>query len=105
MLAPAMIVRAFTFAVALAMLALPIAPVVADDDQARIRELVRSGRIVPLEQVIADALRRVPGEVVDVEFDEDDDEYEIEVLDARGVVWELEYRASSGVLRTLDRDD
>ena len=105
MLAPTMNARTFAITIALALLTLPMAPVLADDDQARIRELVRSGRVVPLEQVIADALRRVPGEVVDVEFDEDDDEYEIEVLDADGVVWELEYRASSGAFRALDRDD
>jgi uncharacterized membrane protein YkoI len=46
----------------------------------------------------------VPGRVVDVEFDLDDDEYEIEILDANGRVWELEYRASTGEFKDMEQD-
>lgn len=89
---------------AVALLA-PAALAAQDDDMRRAREAVASGDYVPLEALIADALERVPGEVVDVDLDVDDDEYEIEVLDEHGVVWELEYDARTGRLTDLDRDD
>lgn len=76
-----------------------------DPDLDALREAVRAGKAVPLETILADAMRRVPGKVVEVEVDLEDDEYEIEVLDADGVVWELEYRASSGALIEIERDD
>ena len=69
----------------------------------RAHAAVRNGQFIALEVLIADALQRVPGEVIDVELD--DDEYEIEILDAEGVVWELEYDARSGGLQEMERDD
>lgn len=70
----------------------------------RLREAVQRGELASLDTILADAQRRVPGRVVDVEFDLDDDEYEIEILDANGRVWELEYRASTGEFKTLEQD-
>lgn len=72
--------------------------------QAEVREAVRAGRFVPLEQVLADAMRRYPGKLVEVEL-EDDDEYEIEILGADGVVMELEYDAVTGKLRKIEVED
>ncbi len=69
----------------------------------RALDAVRKGQFVALEVLIKDALKRVPGEVIDVELD--DDEYEIEVLAADGVVWEFEYDARSGKLKDMERDD
>lgn len=79
-------------------------PASTQADVRALRAAVRDGRVVALEQILADALRRVPGRVIDVEFDAEDDEYEIEILDAKGVVWELEYRASNGGFIELERD-
>lgn len=77
------------------------------DDDIDLRQAVREGRLVALDTLLADARRRVDGRVVDVELDLDDDElrYEIEILDADGVVWELEYDARSGRFLSLERDD
>lgn len=69
----------------------------------RAHAAVLSGQFVALETLIEDALRRVPGEVIDIELD--DDEYEIEILDAQGVVWELDYNARTGAFMELERDD
>lgn len=74
-----------------------------DQSGQRARTEVRGGRFVPLETLLKDALQRVPGEVIDVELDEA--EYEIEVLDDDGVVWELEYDARTGKLQDMERDD
>lgn len=73
-------------------------------DTRHLREAVQRGDIAPLSSIIEDALRRVPGRVIDVEFDLEDDEYEIEILDAEGRVWELEYRASTGEFKEMERD-
>ncbi len=70
----------------------------------RLREAVQRGELASLDSILADAQRRVPGRVVDVEFDLDDDEYEIEILDANGRVWELEYRASTGEFKDMEQD-
>ena len=73
--------------------------------QEAVRSAVRAGRIVPLQQVVADALRRYPGILIEVELDEDDDEYEVEILGADGVVMELEYDARTGRLKKMEVDD
>ena len=74
-----------------------------DKSSQRALDAVRKGQFVALEVLIKDALKRVPGEVIDVELD--DDEYEIEVLAADGVVWDFEYDARSGKLKDMERDD
>lgn len=71
--------------------------------QQQVRNAVRKGQLVPLEGVVADALRRYPGKLVEVELE--DGEYEIEILGADGVVMELEYDASTGRFLSMEVDD
>lgn len=73
-------------------------------DHERAREASRSGEYVSLQVILADAERRQPGRVLDVEL-EDDDEYEIEILRPDGVVVELDYDAKTGKFLDLERDD
>lgn len=70
------------------------------------RLAVQQGRYVPLQQVVRDALRLHPGQLLEVELDDDDHRYEVEILLADGVVAELDYDARSGkLLKTeLERD-
>lgn len=75
----------------------------ATRQQNAVREAVRKGRFVPLEHVLADALRRQPGTLVEVELE--GDEYEIEILGSDGVVMELEYDAASGRLLKIEVED
>lgn len=70
--------------------------------QQAVREAVRQGRLVPLQQVVADALRRYPGQLLEVELDEG--KYEIEILGANGVVMELDYDAATGRLLKMEED-
>jgi len=94
-------------------LLLPLLLGIAPQDPARVldggarqqdpvRQAVRQGRYVPLEQVVADAMRRYPGTLVEVELD--DDRYEIEILGPSGVVMELDYDARSGRLLKMEED-
>lgn len=69
------------------------------------RDGVRSGEFVRLERLLADAERRYPGRVIEVELDQDDDEYEIEILMRDGRVVELTYDARSGRLLEVEIDD
>ncbi|MFC4727188.1 PepSY domain-containing protein [Coralloluteibacterium thermophilus] len=75
----------------------------ADADHERAREARRRGDYVPLAEILADAERRYPGRVIEVELD--DDQYEIEILQADGRVVELEYDARTGRLEDVDYDD
>jgi len=70
--------------------------------QDSVRQAVRQGRFVPLEQVVADALRRYPGKLIEVELD--DAKYEIEILGPDGVVMELDYDAATGRLLKMEKD-
>ncbi|MBB5209387.1 PepSY domain-containing protein [Chiayiivirga flava] len=90
---------------------LPAQPAERDDtvrterDHERARQARASGAYMPLQSILDDAQRREPGRVVDVELDEDDDEYEIEILRADGAVVELDYDARTGDLRDREIED
>ncbi len=92
-------------------LALAGSPALADDDdyyadQDRIRAAVERGEALPLERVLAAAARHVPGEVIEVELDEDDGHllYELKVLSRSGAVRELKLDARTGALLSVEDD-
>ena len=70
------------------LLALANAPTAAapvqDPAQQVARRAVQQGRYVPLESVVRDALKRYPGQLLEVELD--DGVYEVEILRGDGVV-------------------
>jgi len=73
-------------------------------DHERARAASARGEFVALEIILADAEKRQPGRVLEVEL-EDEHEYEIEILRADGVVVELEYDARTGKLIELEVED
>lgn len=76
----------------------------ADDEGSRAaRAAAERGEIVALESLLADALRRHPGTVLEVELD--DGEYEIEILGKDGRVAELVYEARTGRLVEVEIED
>ncbi len=76
-------------------------------DQDEVRRLRAGGAIVPLTQLVDDAQRRHAGRVLEVELKQRDGgyRYEIEILDAAGIVRELIYDAVSGRLLDERTDD
>ena len=72
-----------------------------DHDDAR-SEVARGERVA-LAPLVADALRRHPGQLIEAELD--GDEYEIEILRDDGRVVELEYEARTGKLRDIEIED
>lgn len=97
----------FPLAGMLIMLAMPWQILQADQDADRARMLKQRGDILPLEQVIESAMAVKPGQILETELDEDDGRYvyELEILDERGQVWELELDASTAELLELESED
>ena len=68
----------------------------------------RNGRL-PLVRILAIAQRRVPGEVIKVDLDEDDDDadpptYELEILTPDGRVMEIKLDARTGEILDVEED-
>ena len=81
----------------------------ADDDaedQARARAAVARGEALPVSRILEIAQREVPGQVIEVELEWDDDrlEYEVKVLTESGRVREIEIDASNGRVLSVEDD-
>ena len=80
---------------------------IADDDYGAARALVKSGKILSLEQILGTLDQDNRGRILEVEFEREDGRYiyEIEILYGSGIVRELEIDAKSGELLTIERED
>lgn len=93
----------------------PIAPIVGKpnpsveiaepDGGAKALPAIGTGRLT-LARILAIARERVPGEVIEVELDDDDgrSEYEVKILTADGRSIELKIDALSGVVLKSEED-
>ena len=72
----------------------------ADEDHERARELVKSGEIMPLEQLLQKVLNKELGKLRLLEAELEREEgrlvYELELVDEKGVVRELLFDAKTG---------
>jgi len=85
-------------------LASPLA--LADNDHDRARAAVQSGKVLPLKSVLERLEREHPGQVLEVELEQDQGRwiYEIKLLQAGGRLVKLKLDASSGdVLQRKER--
>lgn len=96
--------RRFVFAAVIAVVA-PSLPLASADDQDRAREAVAAGRILPLATIVERAIARFGGTVLDVDYEDGDDEedggwrrYEVKLLTADGRILKLDYDAVTGDL-------
>jgi len=94
-------------ACALLLLGCMLPAVADDDDHERARELLREGRILPLSQVVQGVLAQVPGELLEVEFENEDGVhvYELKLLRPDGRVQEVEADAATGKILKIEDDD
>lgn len=78
-----------------------------DDDYQRVWETRKRGSILPLEKILEGVLQSHPGEVIEIEYDDDGEllVYEIKVLTARGFVLEMDVDARNGNILDLEEDD
>lgn len=87
--------------------ALATVAMASERDQDRARELSEAGTIMPLEQILAQTRERYAGRVLETELEKKDSGYyyEVEIVDAEGVVRELKYDAATGELLSDKKDD
>ncbi len=78
---------------------------IADNDHTEARRLLEAGSIQPLEAIIESVKKQYTGRILEVEFEQEDGRYiyEIELLDATGVVREMEFDAMTGELIQTER--
>lgn len=83
------------------------APAFADEDWRKLHEEVQAGRIKPLGDILDGLLRDWDGQVIDVEFEQEDGQrlYEIELLGSEGQVVEFEVDATTGELIGIEGND
>jgi uncharacterized membrane protein YkoI len=79
----------------------------ASDDYETARELSETGEILPLETILKRAQQYQPGRVLEVEFESKHQQYiyEIEILNAKGIVWELKLDANTGKLLKSEQEN
>ena len=82
-------------------------PAQADEGPAVAKRLSDAGVILPLEWIVAAARKVKPGEVLESELERKGKGYvyEIEILDARGQVWEVKLDAKTAKLIKLESED
>ena len=85
--------------------AVPFAQVAcADDDWRRLHHEVEAGRIKPLSEILDSLARDWVGDVIDVDIEKDDGQiiYEIELLGPQGQVVEFEVNARTGEVLEIE---
>ncbi|MCF6191499.1 MAG: PepSY domain-containing protein [Cocleimonas sp.] len=77
-----------------------------DDDHDEAYELLRSGEILPLEKILEITRKKIPGRILEVELEHEDKQliYELEVLDPKGIVWEIKVDAVTGAILEKEQD-
>ena len=77
------------------------------DDHETARRLSEAGEILSLETILQRVQQHQTGRVLEVEFEEDRGQYiyEVEVLNSKGVVWELKLDARTGELIEHKQED
>ena len=79
----------------------------ADDDYIEARQLLDSGKILPLETILAKVRQRFPGKFLEVDLEKEDWKiiYEIEILDNNGMVNKIYIDATTGQFLSVEEDD
>jgi uncharacterized membrane protein YkoI len=98
------------FGLALSGLSIWTGAVLAGDDDIgheAARRLLESGRILPLETILAQIAERVPGKLIETKLEYDDGLilYDLKILRPEGRVQEVEVDAATGRIQKIEDDD
>ncbi|HED35380.1 MAG TPA: hypothetical protein ENJ08_14385 [Gammaproteobacteria bacterium] len=82
-------------------------PVLADDDYIEARRLQDAGEILSLQVILGNIKSEYPGKVLEVELEKEEGDivYEVEILGADGIVRELYINAKTGKILSVKEDD
>lgn len=94
------------FVLGVVLLSLVVSISRADISQSKARALFQSGQILSLEKIHQKASMVQSGRIIESELEKKGKRYlyEIEILDSKGVVWELKLDAKSGKLINIKED-
>lgn len=75
-------------------------------DHEAVREALQRGEVLPLMKILAIANKEVPGDVIEVELEDEREAliYEIKILTSTGRVRELKIDARTGKVLTIEDD-
>jgi uncharacterized membrane protein YkoI len=75
-------------------------------DHAAIREALQRGEVLPLVKILAIANKEVPGDVIEVELEDEHEAllYEIKILTSTGRVREVKIDARTGTVVSIEDD-
>ena len=78
----------------------------AQDDHERAKRLKDAGEIIPLEKILDTVREDHRGRLLEVALRDEQGRliYEVEIVDAQGVVWYLHYDARHGTLLRTKKD-
>ena len=78
-----------------------------DADHVQAKKLRDAGAILPLETILKNAKKLRSGRILEIELEDEHERYiyELEVLDEKGVVWEMKFDAKTGKLIETERDE
>ncbi len=84
-----------------------VSPVQSDESASVARQLLKEGKIMPLQEILMKAKVIKPGQVIETDLEREDGRYvyELEILDEQGQVWELELDAQTGEFVELENED
>jgi uncharacterized membrane protein YkoI len=76
------------------------------DDHAAVREALQRGEVLPLMKILAIASKAVPGDVIEVELEDESEAllYEIKILTSTGRVREVKIDARTGAVVSIEDD-
>jgi uncharacterized membrane protein YkoI len=79
----------------------------AEEGYEEARRLTESGVILPLEEIIPIIQAQQSGRILELELERERGRYlyEIELLDARGAVWEFKVNAATGEILERELED
>jgi uncharacterized membrane protein YkoI len=89
----------------LAAFAGPVAHADSDKDHDKARQILAKKEILPLDEVLAKVRAAVPGDVIDVELEDEDDGwiYEFKIIEPAGKVVKIEADAKTGAILKTTR--
>ena len=81
--------------------------IVADLSGTEIRQLREAGNIMPLETIIQRVQAEYPGRIIEIELEEENNNYiyELELVDDDSMVWAIEVDAATGRILQREQDD
>jgi uncharacterized membrane protein YkoI len=85
----------------------PSAVALADDDYIEAKRLLDAGEILPLEVILKNVRQTFPGKILDIDLEREDHQivYEVELLGEDGVVTEIYINARTGKVLFTKEDD